>query len=545
MLHQKIRKEIAGLDLAVFMPALVLTLVLAVVFSFWPEGSGELLDKAHAFTTNELGWFFLLATVGAMSFCLYLAMSRYGKVVLGDRDTRPEFSTLTWLGMTFTSGTGGSLLYLSAAEWIWIMQSPPFGAEPGSAEAARWASAFGMFHWGPSAWAWYIACAVPIGYAMYVRKQRNLKLSELTRPVLGRWADGLIGHAINFLYMFGIIGGVMTSIALGTPLISSTFAYAFGMEAGNPVLDIFVIFLWTFIPMMALILGLQKGVARLSNFNVRLDIALLAGVLVCGPLSFTLNQSVDGLGLMLQNFVYMSLATDVIRDTGFPQAWTIFYFSWWVVYALPYGLFIAKISRGRTIRGVVFAGLVAGSLGCMVFYMVFPAFGIHLQTTGQLDLIAVMNDAGRGEVVRVMLEQLPAAGLFIVVFGLVALLSYVSGQCAVGYSLASATQKTLLPEQEASRYNASFWLVLVGMVSMALYFLNPESLTPLQTISILTGFPLCFVIAIVGRSFMLMLDQDLFNESAVRDIGGRKYLTPATVGVKSPGNGPTTQTDLG
>ncbi|MGR5456243.1 BCCT family transporter, partial [Vibrio alfacsensis] len=153
--------------------------------------------------------------------------------------------------------------------------------------------------------------------------------------------------------------------------------------------------LWTFIPLVALVLGLKKGVAALSDWNVRADVLMLLGILICGPTSFILNQSVDGLGLMLQNFVYMSFATDMIREGGFPQAWTIFYFSWWVVYALPFGLFIAKISKGRTIREIVMGGLIAGSLGCMVFYMVLPGIGINLQMNGTVDLMTIMNEQGR------------------------------------------------------------------------------------------------------------------------------------------------------
>lgn len=515
-----------AIDKAVFFPALIVTLVMGVYFLFDPKGSAALLGKIHSFTTHELGWFFLVTTFAAITFCIWLAMSRYGGIVLGEKGVKPDFSTFTWLGMIFTSGTGGSLLYLGAVEWIWIMQAPPFGFEAGSADAARWASAYGMFHWGPSAWAWYIAAAVPMAYFFYIRKQKSMKMNEFARTSIGKRADGPVGHLLNFLYMFGMIGGVMTSLALGTPVIAGALVYVFGMEQSNAFVDTLVIFMWTFIPLVALIFGLKKGVAVLSEWNVRMDIVMLVLIVVLGPTSFILNQAFDGLGLMLQNFIYMSFVTDMIRDTGFPQGWTVFYFAWWVVYALPFGLFIAKISRGRTIREVVMGGLIFGSLGCIVFYMVLPGFGIHLQTTGQADLMTVMNEAGRGGVVIEMLQHLPAGAIFVPVFGAITLISYITGHCAVGYSLAAATQEELGQDEDPAKWNVAFWLILAGVVSLGLYFINPESLKPLQTVSILTGLPLVFVVGIVAHSFMKQLELDCPNGLPQADGNGHIYIVP-------------------
>lgn len=523
-MSKTIEHKKGAIDKAVFFPALIVTLVMGIYFLYDPKGSATLLGKIHAFTTHELGWFFLLATVAALGFCIYMGMSRFGSIVLGTEGEKPEYSTLTWLGMIFTSGTGGSVLYLGAVEWIWIMQSPPFGIESGSADAARWASAYGMFHWGPSAWAWYISCAIPIAYFFFVRKQKSLKMSEFARPLIGDNADKVGGQTINFLYMFGMIGGVMTSLALGTPLISGTIVYFLGLEQSNAFIDTLVIFLWTFIPLVALIFGLKRGVSKLSEWNVRMDVVMLVLIVILGPTSFILNQAVDGLGLMLQNFIYMSFVTDVIRETGFPQGWTVFYFAWWVVYAMPFGLFIAKISKGRTIREMVMGGLVAGSLGCMVFYMILPGFGIELQMSGQADLMTILNESGRGQVVIEMLQHLPVAWLFVPAFGIITLVSYITGHCAVGYSLAAATQEEMGQDEDPAKWNVAFWLILAGVVSLGLYFINPESLKPLQTVSILTGFPLVFVVYVLVASFMKQLKQDLPEGLPQADNQGKIYL---------------------
>lgn len=496
------------IDKTVFIPATAVTLLAGLFFFFYAEQSNKVLGQIHAFTTNELGWFFLVFTLGLFILCLYYAFSNMGSIVLGDKDDKPQFSTLTWLGMILTSGTGGSLLYLAAIEWIWIMDAPPFGVEPNSLEAARWASAYGMFHWGPSAWAFYMAAAIPIGYFFYAKKKKNMKMSEYARPLLGDKSDGIAGHLLNFFYIFGLLGGVLTSVALGTPPLSSGIAYMLGMDTTNVYIDVLVILLWTFIPVIGLVLGLKKGIAKLSNINIWGFGILIFGILILGPTWFIFNQSTESLGLVIQNFFHMSLATDVMGKGGFPQGWTVFYFAWWAVYALPFGLFIAKISKGRTIRQVTLGGLIAGSLGCMIFYMILPNFGLDLQLNQVTDLVTVLNEQGRGAVVIEMFSYAPGGSLMIAFFTIIVLLSYITGHTAVGYSLAAASEKTISNIQDPQKWNMSFWLILAGAVSLGLYLLNPTALQPLQTVSIITGFPISIALTILILSFFKQLKAD-------------------------------------
>jgi BCCT family betaine/carnitine transporter len=517
------------IDKTVFWPATILTLVCGILFYAFPKGSDTVLKKVHAYTTHQLGWFFLLFTVAMFVVCLYWAFSKTGNIVLGGKDEKPLWPTWQWLGMIFTSGTGGSLLYLGAIEWIWITGAPPFGVAPNSPDAMRWASAYGMFHWGPSAWAFYIAAAVPIGYFYYAKKKKNMKMSEYCRPFLGTKSDGLAGHALNFFYIFGLLGGVLTSIALGTPPISSGFSYVLGMSQPSVWMDVFVIFLWTAVPLGVLVLGMKKGFSHLSNWNIYISFLLLAGLLCLGPTYFILNQSCDALGRMCQNFISMSLTTDAIGQGGFPQDWTVFYMAWWAVYALPFGLFIAKISKGRTIRELVIGGLTAGSLGCMVFYMILPNFGISLQMNHVVDLVKVLNDKGRGGVIIEMLSHMPGgyftAVVAILLFTATVLIHYVTGQSAVGYSLAAASEKSLSGDHDPQKWNMSFWLVLSGVVSLGLYLLNKQALSPLQTVSIITGFPICFCLLALMKSFSVQVKKDFPDGiPAIQRSGQKIYV---------------------
>ena len=502
-------------DKAVFFPATIVTLACGILFFALPEDSDRVLNVVHAFTTHELGWFFLVFTAALLVLCLYYGLSRMGNIVLGGPGEQPMFSTFTWLGLILVSGTGGSLLYLSSIEWIWIAAAPPFGIDPMSVDAFRWASTYGMFHWGPSAWAFYIAVAVPIAYFFYVKRKKNMKMSEFCRPLIGHHADGIAGHTLNFLYIFGLLGGVLTSLALGTPPLASGIAFMFGLSESNLFIDTMVIVLWTFLPLIAIYFGMKKGIARASKLNIYGFGLLLFILVVFGPTWFIFNQSTDALGLMIQNYVYMSLTTDPIGPIlnpeyhhNFPQAWTIFYMSWWAVYALPFGLFIAKISKGRTIRQLALGGLASGALGCMIFYMVLPNFGIHLQLTGAVDLVESLSLRGRGGVVIDMFMQAPGGPLIVILFTLVVLISYVTGHVTVGYSLAAASEKRLKDDQDPQLWNVTFWLILAGVVSLGLYLVNPAALTPLQTVSILTGFPICFAILVLVLSFFKQLKKD-------------------------------------
>ena len=201
--------------------------------------------------------------------------------------------------------------------------------------------------------------------------------------------------------------------------------------------------------------------------------------------------------------------------------------SWWAVYALPFGLFIAKISKGRTIRQLVAGGLLSGSLGCMIFYMVLPSFGMNLQRNGTVDLVKSLADKGRGGVVIDMLNNAPGGFFMIILFTLICLLSYITGHVSVGYALAASAEKKMKGDQDPQVWNVTFWLILAGIVSLGLYLLNRTALSPLQTVSILTGFPICIAMTVMILAFFRQLKKDFPNGMPLRTSSTEKiYGTP-------------------
>ena len=252
-------------------------------------------------------------------------------------------------------------MFWAPIEWGYYYGAPPFGAEPYSAEAAEWASTYGIFHWGPTAWAFYCLPTIAIAYPYYAKKISFLRLSTSCHYFFGGEQETRSERLIDWLFMIGLLGGAGTSLGFSTPMIAACVARVTGLEA-NFTMDLAVVIVSVILFATSVWLGLKKGIKRLSDFNMWLAFLLLGFVLIAGPTVFLLKTSVNSLGLMLQNFVRMNSWTDAFTDSGFVESWTIFYWAWWIAYAPFVGLFVTRISRGRSIRQVIFGMLGFGTL---------------------------------------------------------------------------------------------------------------------------------------------------------------------------------------
>ncbi|MEC9073525.1 MAG: BCCT family transporter, partial [Myxococcota bacterium] len=264
-----------------------------------PEASLKALQGALKATTHGLGWGFLWFALGSLIFLGWITFGRFGKIRLGARDSRPAYGTVSWIGMLFCAGLGSNLLYFGTMEWMLYYISPPPGLEARTPEAATWGGTYAMFHWGMSAWALYALAALPIGYALHVRRTSVLRLSSACEAVLGSQTDGPVGKAIDVLFIFGLVSGVGTSLGVGVPMVSGIAAHIFGLERGF-ALDVGTLFGLTAVFSVSVSMGLDKGIKRLSDLNVVLVLVFLAFVLLVGPTSFILNQTTENLGLLFQ-----------------------------------------------------------------------------------------------------------------------------------------------------------------------------------------------------------------------------------------------------
>ncbi|WP_434996704.1 BCCT family transporter [Vibrio scophthalmi] len=495
------KPDFSLIDKPTFFGAITLLLMIVIPLILFPEQGADWIAIAKTFMTDKLGFLYLALGLGAFFFMVYVIFSDMGQIKLGDADEKPEFSTMSWAAMLFCGGIGASILYWGCIEWAYYYQSPPFQLEPGSEEAVRWAATYGIFHWGPIAWAIYMIPALPIAYFFYVRKQPVLKVSSALMPVLGEErSKGAMGKIVDVLFIFGLLGGAATSLGLAAPLIGEGLHYLFGVPK-NTLSQVLVLLVCTAIFAYSSYAGLEKGIKFLSNVNFWGAMGLLAFVLVAGPTIFMLETGLDSLGRMLSNFFVMATWAEPFggygsfEDTHFPQDWTIFYWAWWLVFAPSMGLFVARISRGRTIKEMVSGAIFFGSLGCFLFFMILGNYGLSLQLSGELDIVGILNTEGATKAIFSMLEMLPMGTLVIAVFTLLCIIFTATTFDSISYILASVVQNNVT--EEPMRWNRMFWAFTLSFLPTVLMFMG--GLSTLQTAAIVGGLPL------LGISVMLMV----------------------------------------
>jgi BCCT family betaine/carnitine transporter len=494
-----------AIDPAILWPAIVVILATSVPLALFPEAGKQIVSKLLGLLTSNFGWLYLLSGIGSFAFMAWLAFSRFGNIKLGAPEDGPEFSKIAWISMLFCAGIGISIVNWAFVEPLYFLSSPPMGIAKGTDEAAEWAAMYPMFHWGVVPWALYLLPAIPIGYALYVRKIPSLRLSTACRGVIGDLADGPVGKVIDVVVIFSIIGGVGTSLGLSVPLVSTLFSEMFGFD-NSFLLNIALLGIWTVLFSWSVYNGLGKGILVLSNVNIVLAFVLLVFVLLAGPTLFLLNLWSNSFGLLLDNFVKISFWTDPITKGGFPEAWTVFYWAWWIAYCPMMGLFVARVSRGRTIKDIIINGVLWGSVGCWCFFAVWGGYAIHLELEGILPVVEILNTQGTPATVVAILNTLPLSGLVIPVFTILCFVFLATTLDSSAYMLASICTKKLSGYEEPARWNRLLWAFIIAIVGVGL--LSVGGLKAVQISTILVALPMIPVLVILAMSLMRWLNED-------------------------------------
>ncbi|WP_404332276.1 BCCT family transporter [Mesobacillus maritimus] len=498
MNHSKLEKSI-------FWPSLILILAVTVLLVIFQESAGPVLSGMLTSITFQLDWAFEFLTIGLFILLLWLMFGRYSQVKLGGIDDKPEFSKLSWGGMLFTTSMGTSIMFWSIVEPLYYYTGPAFGIEGKSAEAAEYAVTYGLFHWGISAWALYALPAVVMAYSFYVLKNPSLKISSACRGVLGKHADGFIGKAIDILVIWSMIGGLGTSLGLGVPMISAVLGDLLGLEPSLG-LNIVIIVIWTIIFSSSAYFGLYKGIRRLSDFNVYMAFALALFVIIVGPTLFILSYFTNSFGLMLDEFFKMSLYTDPISQSGFPQAWTVFYWAWFAATAPFAGIFIARISKGRSIRELIFHVLLWGSVGSWLYFGVFGGYAMDLELTGKLALTEIQATTGDPSVIVAVLNSLPMpviVSIFFVILGFIFLATSLDSASLV---IASVATKELEGEAQPARWHRLLWGILLSALAISLTMTG--GLSVVQTSSVLVSVPVLGMYILMAISLVKWLKKN-------------------------------------
>jgi len=464
--------------------AVVIASVLGFALAFTPTAERLFLGLQDRIAAT-FGWFYVLSVTFFLFFAIWLGFSRYGSVRLGRDGERPEFGVLSWFSMLFSAGMGIGVLFYGVAEPIFHFTSPPYG-EAGTEEAARTAMRVTFFHWGLHAWSIYIVMGLSLAY-FHHRRGLPLSIRSAFYPVLGERIHGPLGHLVDILAVFGTLFGLATSLGLGAMQVNAGLHHLFAWEVSAPN-QVWLITAITAAATVSVVLGLDAGIRRLSVFNMVLALALLLFVFAAGPSLFLLNSLPDHVGRYLQQLVATSLWTDFPQNADWQKSWTLFYWAWWIAWAPFVGMFVARVSRGRSVREFVLGVLFVPSIITFVWFTVFGGTALHMELFGQGGIAAAVSQDLSVAIYR-MLERLPLGGLTSLLAVSVVITFFVTSSDSGSFVVDMLTSGG---HPDPPTWQRVFWAVTEGGVAAVL--LLTGGLQALQSAAIITGFPFCVVL---------------------------------------------------
>lgn len=487
---------IRQLDLLVTLFPFFCIVALCILFVLYPDASSQMLGTIRFILGDELGSYYLLVGLGFFGCSLYLAFSKYGRIKLGDLE-KPQYSNFRWGSMMFTAGLAADILFYSCCEWM-LYAAEPHIADMGNIQ--DWASTYPLFHWGPIPWGFYLVLAVAFGFMIHVRKRNKQKYSEACRALLGRRIDGWAGKLIDLIAVFALLAGTATTFSLATPLLSMAISRVTGIPQ-TTMLSIVILIIVCAVYTCAVYFGM-KGVQWSASCCIYLFFALLAYVFFLGgETRYIVETGITALGNLTQNFITMSTWTDALRTSSFPQAWTIFYWSYWMVWCVATPFFIGSISKGRTIRQTVLGGYVFGLSGTFTSFIILGNYGLGLQVHNRLDILG--SYAATGDLytsIISILEQLPLSGVVMVLLVLCMVTFYSTSFDSITMVASAYSYKELASDAEPDRRVKLFWSIFLILLPIALIF-SENSMANLQSVSIIAAFPVGIIMILIVVSF--------------------------------------------
>ncbi len=491
-------------------------LILAIVL--WgvvaPASLGAVFDTALAAITRNFGWFYLWVVLGLVVMALILAFSRYGDLKLGAEDDEPEFSIGAWFAMLFAAGMGIGLVFWGVAEPVSHYGAPPPGIAPNTPEAANAAMRYSFFHWGLHPWAVYSIVALAIAFFQF-RKGGSALVSTAVQSLPWAWARAL-GPLVNVLAVIATAFGVAASLGMGALQINSGLHRVLGLPVGNaPQVGIIVV--TTALFLLSAITGVAKGIKWLSTFNLIMAALLALAVFVLGPTVVIIDTFTSTLGAYVSEFVRMSLRMTPFRDSNWVGGWTVFYWAWWVSWSPFVGLFIARVSRGRTIREFLLGTVLAPTLAAFVWFSVFGGTALHMEIMQGLPMAEAVK-ADVSTALFALFDALPLGAVMTFVATVLVLVFFVtSGDSA---TLVLGMMSTGGNENPSARVKVT-WGVLVAGIAISL--LLAGGVKAVQTATIVFALPFTGVILLLAIALWRGVHDD-WREEQRRERALRKRM---------------------
>ncbi|MFI3226051.1 MAG: BCCT family transporter [Clostridia bacterium] len=501
-------KKTRTVEMRIFLPSLILTSLAIAFMLLVPTQSKVVIDGIFYFLTYELGWIYLITIPVLLIFTLWIIFSKYGDILLGSPGEKKEYSDWSWMAMIFAAGMAIAVVLLGFIEPINLLSATPSTMESMSDEAYLWAHMCGQFFEGPAAWGVYGPASAAVAYTIYVKKVDVLRFSGACEPVLGDQTNGFWGTVIDVLVMLGMIGGVSTSLGMGTPAVTAMITHMTGIPQ-SLMLTLFVLFVWALLFGTSVFLGLDEGIKRLSDINLYIMFILMIVVFLSGSISDFFYLELNSIGMMIDNFGELMLGSGIFGQSTFTQDWTIFYWAWWLAFMPMIALFGARVSRGRTIRQMLLGELIYGGGGSLLVFGLFGSYSIYLQRNGILDLVTINAEQGREYALIAILETLPCPNIMLILVLILMFVFLATTIDSTAYTLASVCTPHLADNEQPIRANRMIWALVLLLFSLGLVLIG--GLETIQTASILLGFPLIFISIIIMMSVVKMFKRHKFK----------------------------------
>lgn len=490
--------------------SIILILFIAVTLLF-PTRAQTFFDNTLDVISSTTGWLMIFAANIFIIAALYFAFGRYGSIVIGGKKAKPEFSRFAWFSMLLSAGMGIGLLFWSVAEPIMHLgePSPMFGnIDPNSPGAAQAAMASTFFHWGIHPWAIYAIVGLGLAFFSY-NKGLPLTIRSLFYPLIGNKIYGFWGNIIDILSVLATLMGLATSLGLGVSQVNAGLNHLFGIGISTTT-QVILIAVITGFATISVVMGLDGGVKRLSEINMVLAGVFLVFVLLAGPTVYILSGFTQNVGYYASNFIEMSMWTETFRDSNWQGAWTVFYWAWWISWSPFVGMFIARVSKGRTVKEFIIGVIIIPTTISFLWMSVFGGTAIFQQLNGINDLTAIIS-VDESLALFELVENLPISNILSIVGILLVVVFFVtssdSGSLVVDHLTSGGKLESPVPQR-------IFWAVMEGVVAATL--LVGGGLSALQTASIITGLPFTIILLVMIYSLYLGLRQEFLIERAVK-----------------------------
>jgi choline-glycine betaine transporter len=496
------------IDKKILIPSVLFIILISIPFALYESETLDLLNSIFDGIVTNFGWGYIWYANILVLIGLYLAFSKYGKVVLGDPAAKPDFTLFQYSSLLIAMGLGSTIMRTGMIQWADIANNPPAGIDAGSADAMLWGNSYSMFIWSLQTFSIFVMAAPAIAYIIHVKKRPMMRISEATRILFGdKFTDGLGGTLLDILFLVSILSGAAVTLGLGTPIITANLAALLDTEV-TFTMTLIVTVVWVFLFSLSAYVGIEKGIKRLSVANIYLSAGLALFIIIVGPGIFIMDFFTDTVGHLISNYLTISFFTEstVVEQTSFIKNHLVFWFAYNATWAMLHSVFAARISRGRTIKEMILTYMVAPTALSWVATGILGGIGVHRQLTGDLDVLSLADENDPTAIIPVILETLPLSTIVMVIFIIIAMIFLTTTLDSTTFTIAAYTSREDMSEQDPSKFVRILVAVIITVLALALMQIG--GLAPLEVVSGMMGIPIIAIQFILVYAAIRMMDRD-------------------------------------